>query len=108
MKPDQIEQAEKQARDFFSELLVIYKAHGADSVWLFGPDAGPTILDAHTVPFIARMMDEKVNRSNLVPPELQEYASRVKKLPEWDAVMHGRPTVWNASLGPVREMDPLW
>lgn len=108
MKPDQIEQAERQARDYFSELLSIYKAHGGSSLWLFGPDAGPTLVDAHTVPFIARMMDEKVNRRNLVPSELQEYVSRVMELPEWDAVMHGRPTVYNASMGPVRELDPLW
>ncbi|POS70335.1 hypothetical protein DHEL01_v211268 [Diaporthe helianthi] len=108
LKPEQVEQAEKQARDFLSGVLSIYKSHGVDSVWLFGPDVGPTILDAHTVPFIARMVDEKVNRSSLVPAELQEYASRVMARPEWDAVMHGRPTVYDASMGPVRELDPLW
>ncbi|KAG8158127.1 hypothetical protein KVR01_011888 [Diaporthe batatas] len=108
LRLDQVERAEKQARDFFSELLSIRKTHGADSVWLFGPEAGPTILDAHTVPFIARMRDEKVGRGNLVPPELQEYASRVMGRPEWDEVMHGRPTIYDASMGPVRELDPLW
>lgn len=108
LKPDQVAQAEKQARDFFSELIPIRKAQGAGSVWLFGPDVGPTILDAHTAPFIARMMDEKVGRSSLVPPELQEYAARVMERPEWDAVMHGRPTMYDASIGPVRELDPLW
>ena len=86
----------------------MYEAQGGDSLWLFGPNAGPTLLDAHTVPFIARLLDEKVNRHDLVPSKLQEYAARVMKLPEWDAVTHGRPTVWNASLGPVRELDPLW
>lgn len=108
LRPDQLEFAEKQAQDYFSELLAIYQAHGGDPLWFFGPDAGPTLLDAHTVPFIARLMDEKVKRHDLVPAELQEYATRVLKLPEWDAVMHGRPTVWNASLGPVRDLDPLW
>lgn len=108
LKPDQVEKAEKQAHDYFSELLSIRKTHGADSVWLFGPDVGPTILDAHTVPFILRMMDEKVGRSSMVPTELQEYASRVMGGPEWDAVMHGRPTMYDASMGPVRELNPLW
>lgn len=108
LSPAQIDLAENDARDFFARLLALYKAQGGDSPWLFGPDAGPTLLDAHTVPFIARLMDDKVKRHDLVPPELQEYATRVMKRPEWDAVTHGRPTVWNASLGPVRDLDPLW
>lgn len=100
--------AESQARGFFSELLAIYQSHGGLSLWLFGPRAGPTLLDAHTVPVIARLLDEKVKRHDLVPGKLREYAKRVMKLPEWDSVMHGRPTVWNAFLGPVRDLDPLW
>lgn len=108
LRPDKVELAERDARAYFSELLSIYQARGEDSPWLCGQDVGPTLLDAHTVPVIARLMDERVKRHDLVPAELQEYATRVMKLPEWDAVMHGRPTVWNASLGPVRDMDPLW
>lgn len=108
LSPAQIDLAEKDARDFFARVLSLHKAQGGDSLWLFGPDTGPTVLDAHTVPFIARLMDDKVKRHDLVPPEIQEYATRVMRLPEWDAVTHGRPTVWNASLGPVRDLDPLW
>lgn len=108
LSPEQIERAERDARDFFAGVLALYKAQGSDSVWLFGTDVGPTLLDAHTVPFIARLMDDKVKRQDLVPPELQKYATRVMKRPEWDTVMHGRPTVYDASLGPVRDLDPLW
>lgn len=108
LRPDKVQLAESQAKDYFSELLALYQANGGGSFWLFGPNAGPTLLDAHTVPVIARFMDEKVKRHDLVPAELQEYATRVMDLPDWDAVMHGRPTVWNASLGPVRDLTPLW
>lgn len=108
LRADNVQLAEKQARYFFSELLEVYQAHGGDSEWLFGPEVGPTLLDAHTVPVIARLLDEKVKRHDLVPLKLQQYATRVMKLPEWHAVTHGRPTVWDASLGPVRELDPLW
>ncbi|KAL2283260.1 hypothetical protein FJTKL_10136 [Diaporthe vaccinii] len=106
--PDQVQLAESQAQSYFSELLAIYQAHGGCSLWLFGPRVGPTLLDAHTVPVIARLLDERVKRHDLVPAKLQEYAIRVMMLPEWHSVMHGRPTVWNASLGPVRDLDPLW
>lgn len=108
LRPAQVQLAEREALDYFSEVLSIYRAHGGNSIWLFGPETGPTLLDAHTVPLIARLMDERVKRHDLIPVEIREYATRVMKLPEWDAVMHGRPTVWNASLGQVREMDPLW
>lgn len=108
LRQDNVQLAESQVKDHFSELLILYRAHGGGSLWLFGPDAGPTLLDAHAVPVIARLMDEKVKRHDLVPEKLQEYAKRVLELPEWDAVMHGRPTVWNASLGPVRDLNPLW
>ncbi|KAK7701011.1 hypothetical protein SLS64_010605 [Diaporthe eres] len=108
LRPDQVQLAESQAQSYFSELLAIYQAHGGCSLWLFGPRAGPTLLDAHTVPVIARLLDERVKRHDLVPGKLQEYAIRVMRLPEWNSVMHGRPTVWNASLGPVRDLDPLW
>ncbi|KAL1847635.1 hypothetical protein Daus18300_013895 [Diaporthe australafricana] len=108
LRPAQVQLAERKALDYFAELLPIYRANGGDSTWLFGSETGPTLLDAHTVPFIARLMDERVKRHDLVPAEIQQYAAGVMKLPEWVSVMHGRPTVWNASLGPVREMDPLW
>lgn len=108
LRPDKVQLAESQAKDYFSKLLAMYQAHGGGSLWLFGPDSGPTVLDAHAVPVIARLMDEKVKRHDLVPAQLQEYATRAMELPEWDAVMHGRPTVWNASLGPVRDLNPLW
>ncbi|CAN8106360.1 unnamed protein product [Discula destructiva] len=90
---------------YFSALLEIYD--DGDSPWLLGQDAGPTLLDAHTVPFIARLLDARLKGDDLVPEKLREYAGRVMKRPEWDEVTRGRPTMWHVSFGHVHLMDRL-
>lgn len=73
------------------------------ATWLFGSD--PTILDAYATVFTLRLIDLK--REELTTAELREYALRVKETPEWTKTTHGRPTLWNASLGPVADFNPL-
>ncbi len=72
----------------------------AEDEWIFGN--GPTVLDAHLVPFIIRRLD--CNRDDLVPEALQEYAQKHAASVQWNYVMHGRPTMWNVSLGHVSDM----
>ncbi|KIW26367.1 uncharacterized protein PV07_09467 [Cladophialophora immunda] len=48
----------------------------------------PTALDAHLVPFIARLTD--VGWANLIPQKLREYASWAWQGHEWSTLMAGR------------------
>lgn len=74
-----------------------------DSVWIFGEQ--PTILDAYATVFILRLGELK--RDDLTTAETRAYAAQVKGTHEWDDTTHGRPTLWNESLGPVESFDPL-
>ncbi len=53
LKPEAVAKAESQARALFDEALKLYSARGS-GMWLFGDDAGPSLLDAHLVPLISR------------------------------------------------------
>ncbi|KAE8155071.1 hypothetical protein BDV25DRAFT_135404 [Aspergillus avenaceus] len=96
------QQRTNKARDLFSDVLLEYDKFNRGGVWIFGDDIGPTVLDAHIVAFIARLID--VQLMEFVPSELLKYAKVVMGLPEWEQVMHGRPTEWDPSLGPVDEL----
>ena len=97
--------AEDHVRTYLADLLALRRRHAQGGLWLFGEAAGPTLLDAHAVPLLVRMLDN--DRGDLVPAELQEYARNIKQLPEWDQVVHGRATQWNVGYGPVASLDPF-
>lgn len=104
LRPENVAKAKSQTEELLSQLLVIYEEHnrpGNDTVvqWLFGPRIGPTMLDAHTTAFIARLDDS--GQENLVPGALLSYARRKFVLPAWKAVCHGRKTLWNVDYGHV-------
>lgn len=110
LRPENIEKAKAQAADLFNELLLLYRQHHSSSAtekehdtWLFGAATGPTILDAHAVALIARVDD--AGQPELVPSDLLTYARRVRSLPAWDAVNHGRKTIWNKSYGHVHQLE---
>ncbi|OAQ98095.1 hypothetical protein LLEC1_00802 [Akanthomyces lecanii] len=92
-----VAEAENQARALFQDVMTVYSAGDA---WIFGNS--PTILDAHLVPFIIRLLD--CSRDDLVPESLQEYANKHAASGQWHRVMQGRPTMWNVSLGHVSDM----
>ncbi|KAF6520540.1 hypothetical protein HZS61_014798 [Fusarium oxysporum f. sp. conglutinans] len=73
--------------------------------WTFGSDIGPTILDSHLLPFTLRCME--VGNDDLVPLELQRWAKVKEKSPSWQKVMHGKPTTYHPSMGPVAEMSEM-
>ncbi len=75
-------------------------AYTSGDEWIFGKS--PTVLDGHLVPFITRLVD--CQRDDLVPEALQKYAQRHAASSQWNRVMHGRPTMWNVSLGHVSDM----
>ncbi|OAA60070.1 Thioredoxin-like fold protein [Cordyceps fumosorosea ARSEF 2679] len=92
-----VQEAEGQARDLFRDVVAVYNP--SDDCILGN---GPTVLDGHLVPFIVRLLDCK--REDLVPEALQKYARKHAASPQWNRVMHGRPTRWNVSLGHVSDM----
>lgn len=95
-----MQKAEQQSRDLFDKITKFYSG---ESTWLFGHE--PTLADAHIMPFIARLLDSK--REYLVPDILIKYTTGIRALPAWDEVTHGRPTLWNVSMGHVALMDPF-
>lgn len=108
LRPENIQKAKAQAADLFQQLLQIYREHHPSpateqeqdrAIWLFGAATGPTILDAHAVALIARVDD--AGQEELVPADLLAYARKVRSLPAWEAVTHGRKTIWNKSYGHV-------
>lgn len=85
------------------ELGGIIEEHKAEGGrWIFGNQ--PTILDGYTSALVIRLLDNK--RLELLPVSVQEYAQAVQQSDEWKSVTHGRPTVYNASMGPAADMDP--
>ncbi|RGP79781.1 hypothetical protein FLONG3_2094 [Fusarium longipes] len=78
---------------------------GKGDEWTFGSEIGPTILDSHLVPFILRCIE--AGNAELVPTELQTWAKTKEKSTSWQRVMHGRPTTYHPSMGPVAEMKEM-
>jgi hypothetical protein len=97
--------AETHVRALFKDIAEQYQQHHGDGTWIFGDDVGPTLLDAYTVTLATRLVN--MERADLVPPELQQYAQVVREGPEWESVMHGRSTVYTRALGPVHLIEPL-
>ena len=61
------------------------------SWWIFG-SLEPTALDAHTLPFLARLFD--VGREDMVGERLKAYAYRAFETKAWINMMGGRKTVF--------------
>ncbi|KAL1875464.1 hypothetical protein Daus18300_003203 [Diaporthe australafricana] len=109
LRPENINKAKAQAADLFQQLLLLYRDHHLSSateqeqgIWLFGA-TGPTILDAHAVALIARIDD--AGQDELVPADLLAYARKIRSLPAWETVTHGRNTIWNKGYGHVHLLE---
>ncbi|KAI1635017.1 hypothetical protein F4809DRAFT_470884 [Biscogniauxia mediterranea] len=98
--------AELQA--IFAEVVEHRKKSGAsenDDEWTFGAQVGPTVLDSHFLPLVLRSIE--VGNAELVPQELRRWAEAKAKSPSWQKVMHGRPTQYHPSMGPVEDMEDM-
>ncbi|KAI0129753.1 hypothetical protein BJ170DRAFT_617442 [Xylariales sp. AK1849] len=100
-----IAQAEDQARSLFDHAVTEYDSWHDEGPWFFGSGIGPTVLDAHLVPFITRLVE--AGRKGLVPEELLNYAQRIVDSPQWDQVTHGRRTLWDVSYGHVHLLTDI-
>lgn len=100
--------ARADLQTIFAEIINHRHQSGAfeeDVDWTFGSGVGPTVLDSHLLPLVLRCID--AGNAELVPQELQHWAEKKSKGPVWERVMHGRPTAWNPSLGPVADMKDM-
>ncbi|KAI1341352.1 hypothetical protein F5Y15DRAFT_375812 [Xylariaceae sp. FL0016] len=107
--PDIVSRARAELQAIFAEIVEHRRQSGAhdddDAEWTFGAQVGPTVLDSHLLPLVLRCVE--VGNGELVPRELRRWAEARAKGPSWLKVMRGRPTVWNASMGPVEGMEDM-
>lgn len=80
-------------------------AAGDEEEWTFGAQVGPTALDSHLLPLVLRLVE--CDNAALVPQELQRWAAAKAKSPVWHKVMHGRPTKYDPSMGPIEDMKEM-
>ena len=78
---------EERAKNLLLKIEAL--APESPSQWLFGQK--PCALDAHLIPFIARMRE--VERENLIPQGLGQYADWAMRGKEWTELMNGRTTM---------------
>jgi hypothetical protein len=94
---------EAKAAGYLKGVQDVYNTHNGGGIWLFGDAVGPTVLDGHVGPFLARLLGNE-ERRDMVPDELRQYIRGIKDLEEWTSVMHDRPTIYNPSMGPVEKI----
>ena len=70
---------------------------GKGSFWIFG-SADATALDAHVVPFIARLLDVGREAIFADKAKVRAYAQRAFETDAWKDVMQGRKTVYGTYL----------
>ncbi|KAL5342077.1 hypothetical protein BJX70DRAFT_386235 [Aspergillus crustosus] len=87
---------------FLTEIVELRNKYSKGGTWIFGNRVGPTVLDAHVVPFIARLRD--ISLEELVPEELRGYADTILAARDWREVMGQRATVWDPSMGPIDDL----
>jgi hypothetical protein len=103
LDPPSVAATEAKTAGFLKGVQDVYKAHNGGGTWLFGDAIGPTVLDGHVGPLLARLLGNE-ERRDMVPEELRQYLGGIKDLDEWTSVMHDRPTTYNPSMGPVEGM----
>lgn len=66
-------------------------SEGRSSSWIFGDEVGPTALDAHTVVFIARLLDAR--HPELINDEMLAYGKQHLESRDWVKITQGRTTL---------------
>lgn len=107
-QPEKVAQSLADLRAILADITEHGKQSGAfgDKVeWIFGAQVGPTVLDSHLLPLLLRMLE--VGNVHVVPLELQRWAKDRSNSPSWQMVMHGRPTRYDPSMGPLEDMTDM-
>ena len=96
LDPPFVTAVEDQAAAFLAKLeSILENANRTQSPWIFGTDK-PTALDAHLLPFLARLVD--VGRERMLGDGLRAYAENVFNMEIWKLFMQGRRTVYSTYL----------
>ncbi|KAL1861021.1 hypothetical protein Plec18167_003696 [Paecilomyces lecythidis] len=105
-QPAIVAKARADLQAIFAEIIEYRRKSGAsEGDWTFGNKVGPTVLDSHLLPLVLRCIE--AGNGELVPQELQRWAEIKAKSPEWQKVMHGKPTTYHPSMGPVEDMKEM-
>ncbi|CAG9982469.1 unnamed protein product [Clonostachys byssicola] len=107
-QPEKITESLADLRAILAEISDHGKQSGAFGdkfEWIFGAQVGPTVLDSHLLPLLLRMLE--VGNAHVVPEELQQWARAKAESVSWEKVMHGRPTRYDPSMGPMEEMEDM-
>ncbi|KIW30508.1 uncharacterized protein PV07_06250 [Cladophialophora immunda] len=89
-----IASVEADSRAYLDKISRLLSTHGGgpqEQTWIFGDEVGPTALDAHTVVFVARLLDAK--RAHLVPEDVLRYGKPKLQSTEWLGITKGNPTL---------------
>jgi len=91
--PEIVVREQLKAQTYLAKIADLRAAHNAghDSNWIFGSKIGPTALDAHTVVFIARLID--AGHTSLIGRDMLEYGIQNLKAPEWTGIVRNRSTL---------------
>lgn len=85
-----VKDAEKRTIIFFDKISKLRSRYARkETPWIFGDS--PTALDAHTVVFVARLLD--VEHRHLIPDDIVASANEAMRLPAWQDTMQGRRTL---------------
>ncbi|KAJ9203242.1 hypothetical protein DTO164E3_2713 [Paecilomyces variotii] len=105
-QPAVVAKARADLQAIFAEIIEHRKQSGAsEEDWTFGARVGPTVLDSHLLPLVLRCIE--AGNGEFVPQELQRWAEIKANSPGWQKVMHGRPTRYDPSMGPVEDMKEM-
>ncbi|KAH0836149.1 hypothetical protein FOPE_04389 [Fonsecaea pedrosoi] len=90
-KNQSVATVEAESRAYLSKISQLLSKRGREQKWLFGDEVGPTALDAHTIVFVARLLDAE--RAHLIPDDVLGYAGPKLREGEWVGVTGGNPTL---------------
>jgi hypothetical protein len=91
LQPNAIKKAEQNAQVFLDNISKLFENRkDKDSPWLLGTHA-PTVLDAHAIPFLARLVD--LGRSAMLDETLESYTTTAFETNEWQNVTRSGKTV---------------
>jgi hypothetical protein len=85
-----------ETKIFLDKIAAILDKHkesvmSAPVTWIFGSATGPTALDAHVIPFIARLLD--ADHEDIIPENVLKYAKRHLRDKPWLDLTEGKPTI---------------
>ncbi|KIX09698.1 uncharacterized protein Z518_00779 [Rhinocladiella mackenziei CBS 650.93] len=91
-----IKKEEDKTVAFLSQVTAVMDAScNENAPWIFGTEV-PTALDAHMIPFLARLVD--VDRENMLGSTSRRYLEMAMETRIWTDTMQGRRTVHGTYL----------